>query len=118
MHHQTGLSSINNISIRNRSTDSSVVKIILLKEKTDLKKKRVHRWNSTLDLDSSRVLEPQKRYLNIRTVGAALISVSRNGIWKKVFRACLYQLINETETNNKFRSKEIFLMEASLVSQW
>lgn len=39
MHHQTGLSSINNISIRNRSTDSSVVKIILLKEKTDLKKK-------------------------------------------------------------------------------
>lgn len=32
MHHQTGLSSINNISIRNRSTDSSVVKIILLQK--------------------------------------------------------------------------------------
>lgn len=79
MHHRTGLSFVNNISIRNRPPP--LVKIILLKEKTDLKKKKKNALaDETRPLTSihPRVLEPQKRYLNIRTVGTALISVSRN----------------------------------------
>lgn len=104
MHHRTGLSFVNNISIRNRPPP--LVKIILLKEKTDLKKKkkkRVSRWNSTLDLDSSTSPWTAKAISEYSNRGNRF-DLRFEEYEKKVFRACLYRLMNETETNNKFCS--------------
>lgn len=95
MHHQTGLLSVNNISIRQIVPPilRRLLKLSSWRKKPiwKKKKKRARRWNSTLDLDSSTSPWTAKaipEYSNERGSRFDLRFEERN-MKKKVFRACL-----------------------------